>query len=150
MNIEKQVCDFEYAKRLDELGVKQDSYFSYVKLNDNKISIWQSDKLNNRICYAFTASELFDILPHRITLIEDEPFNTFRLQINKSFVCEDMHNKLKYTYIINYYCDSTAYTGESAWLGRALFNHSIWDESLANASAKVLIHIIENGYIKNE
>ena len=32
MNLDDQVCSIEYAKRLNQLGVKQESYFEYLFL----------------------------------------------------------------------------------------------------------------------
>jgi len=154
MNIENQVCSLEYAKKLLTLGVKQNSYFYWCCLS-NIPQLRTNLEFQIGCDYsAFTASELFDILPHRITLKECEPFNSFRLSMQKSIICKDMNNvdkfKIAYTYIINYECDSTEMAGEDAWFKRQLFTSSIWDISLVNAAAKTLIHLIENGYIKHE
>jgi hypothetical protein len=58
------------------------------------------------------------------------------------------HPKTTETYIINYECDSTACSGEEAWLRRTLFTHNIWDENFCNALGKTLIHIHES-YLKS-
>ena len=152
MNLEDQVCSFELAKQLKELGVKQESLFYRF---DHECHTYLFCKyyeqysphvnLNIEEGYAsFTASELIELLPHRITLKEGEPFNSFRLRIEKSFVVEE---GLIIIYLINYFCDSTECTGENAWLQRGLFQHNIWANNFCNALAKTLIYIIENKYL---
>jgi hypothetical protein len=158
MNIEQQVCDLEYAKKLLTLGIKQNSLFYWYYATHDGINIdWKvlygTFGLMPDRYSAFTASELLDILSHRITLKEKFPFNSFIVKIHKSFIVEDGCNinanpiPLTFTYIINYECDST--NEELNWCFNTMFKN-IWDKSLANAAAKTLIHLIENGYMKNE
>lgn len=70
MNLESQVCNLELSKRLKELGVKQESLFSWV--NDRgKSAIWDEtmwsefETPNNPkfIASAFTVAELGEMLP---------------------------------------------------------------------------------------
>ncbi len=68
MHLEQQVCSLESAKRLKELGVKQDSYFWWAALKRGDIVIWdmENKKLadgNNlskehAICSVFIVAEL--------------------------------------------------------------------------------------------
>jgi hypothetical protein len=94
MKIEKQVCSIEQAKRLKELGVSQESLFSYlgdekdINLNllesGSNVSAWvwvaatvpvNNMDLDNRedlsitqpIAAAYTVAELFKMLPYSIT-----------------------------------------------------------------------------------
>jgi hypothetical protein len=69
MKLESQVVSLDLAKRLKELGVKQESYFRWVSEN----TVWcfaegeQNDppKYRNGIS-AFTVAELGEMLPHQI------------------------------------------------------------------------------------
>jgi len=160
MNLESQICSLELAKRLKELHVKQESLFFHINvIGDWNITanITEKDKMYlNHLTYdifpltdiysAFTVSELFTLLPHRITLKEGEPFNSFRLRVEKGIWC--LENKdvgfenIKYSnfYSVNYYCDTTDQTLE--WQFNALMKN-ITDENCANALAKMLAHLIE-------
>lgn len=61
MEIEKQVCSLELAKRLKELGVKQDSYFNWVTNGEGwLITHRQAFQVG---CAAFTVAELGEMLP---------------------------------------------------------------------------------------
>jgi len=153
MNIEEQVCDLEHAKKLKDLGVKQESIFYWDWHSDTCYSV----KFIPYSCpglerySAFTASELLDIIPHRITIEENKPFNSFKLRMDKSFVCKDMNDgdkfSMEYIYILNYECDTTC--DDLNWIFNKMFT-GIWDKSIANAVAKMLIYLIENGHMKNE
>jgi hypothetical protein len=67
MTLEKQVCSLELAKRLKELGVKQESYFDNA---DGRTEPWhifseeyrQVEKQNSSIS-VFTVAELGELLP---------------------------------------------------------------------------------------
>lgn len=82
MEIEKQVCTLEQAKRLKELGVKQESYFMWQEsLNDDEyaeqhcIGLYDKESYNYiGIASAFTASEFSDMLPARILYEGDDYF----------------------------------------------------------------------------
>lgn len=71
MNLEDQVCSLEYAKKLKEFGIKQNSLFwwrRYIPIKGStyispewKISIYEGSTNNYDIISAFTASELGEI-----------------------------------------------------------------------------------------
>ena len=71
MTLEQQVCSLELAKRLKELGVKQESHFVWhregslasVELNDEK-----NYPLGVERCAAFTVAELGGMLPAEINI----------------------------------------------------------------------------------
>jgi hypothetical protein len=82
MNLESQVCSLELAKRLKELGVKQESYFYWLNNclddwiifhaeNDNcnqhsgpgDITFLNIKKRENKAYSAFTVTELGELLP---------------------------------------------------------------------------------------
>lgn len=75
MNLENQVCSLELAKRLKELGVKQESHFVWSNYNfedevgafvgfDKGVDRWViSTSEEDEGVSAFTASELMEMLP---------------------------------------------------------------------------------------
>lgn len=152
--LESEVCSLESAMRLKELNIERESIFVWEYYDDKCHGVKfipyavLPNYFNNVNLYpAFTASELISLLPHRITLKEGKPFNSFTIYIKKSVIVTDAETDnpiIKYIYIINYECDSTEATGENAWLKRSLFPHNIWDENFSNALAKTLIYLMDN------
>lgn len=157
--IENHVCSLVIAKKLKDLGMKQESlffYFSYENplmgfVTEDKVTedYWvinsHSDKFSQSYDWkisAFTASELLDMLPNTVTIKELEPFDNYRLEIKKSLIYEN--EKINNKYSINYYCDTTESHGENAWFSRRLTPSPIYDTNLANAAAKMIIYLIEN------
>ena len=156
MELESQVTSLDLSKKLNELGIKQDSLFCYQPIKDEMPSIWPrkfnlnefAHPSNDERLAAFTAHELGEILPNRITTKENEPFNSFTI-IFKKFISVDEDLNRANNWIINYECDSTEINGINAWLCRKL-TKSIYDPNLANAMAKIIIFLIENGLMKND
>lgn len=156
MKKESEFCSLEYAKHLKNLGVVQDSWFSYFETGRYGVILEESNTsfdldhyfVVQRLGSAFSIAELGELLPNCITTEEKEPFNNYRIYITKFHSVGD-DQKLINNYIINYECDSTEIHGENAWLRRKLINN-IYDPNLANAMAKMLIYLLENGLIKNE
>ena len=74
MKIEYQVCSLELAKKLKELGVKQESLFWWFESKDKKETLLCFDaKLPNEYIYdfeknysAYTCSELGEMLPDAV------------------------------------------------------------------------------------
>jgi hypothetical protein len=163
MNIEQQICSLEYAQKLLTLGVKQDSLFYWVKsLDDWQITAVITDKdkiyfqhnildiMPMEYCAAFTVAELGELLPKYVSTIETEEdkktFSNFRLVTGRSYIIKE--NKPIETWLVNYICDTT--NEFRNWLFDSLLTPPIYDKIEANARAKMLIYLIENGYIKNE
>jgi hypothetical protein len=66
MIIEQQVCSLELAKRLKELGVKQESLFYWQFFPGHNFIIHDKDKSNHyetETYSAFTVAELGEMLP---------------------------------------------------------------------------------------
>ncbi len=137
MNIEKQVCSLEHAKRLKELGVPQDSLFYWVQITqsyrgnggrfdcvyvDNEIF----DVPDDDSVAAFTAGELGEILPSMIVTDKEDPDYALFLEISKD--ANEDYWDVEYSYF------------EGAYLFESDFN-------LANAMAKMLIYLIENNLV---
>lgn len=128
MNLESQAASLELSKRLQELGVKQESIFCYQDIENNNPSVFprrfnlidfRISSFDERIA-AFTASELGEMLPETIEIDEEgEPVGYF--------TCHKIDNE---------------------WI--CLFSHSNLiekDKSQSNAFAKMLIHLLENNLI---
>jgi hypothetical protein len=121
MNLEQQVCSLELAKRLKELGVKQDSLFYWhtgIVPQGLVTKEWVSERNVSASTYsAFTVAELGELLPRKITKGGWDYF----------LICTT-GGKIK---DIRYERD-----GESA--------HSLGEYTEADARAKMLIHLLEN------
>jgi len=126
MNLENQVCSLEYAKRLRELGVKQKSYFRWEERDTGEIEIYHSKPVSIAHNYysAFTVAELGDILPDWCQ--------------TKTYI----HPQLGRQYEI----------GTLTWINKSEYEWDCicGDDNEANARAKILIFLLENGIIKNE
>ena len=162
MNLKDEVCDLEYSKRLRELRVKGESAFQWVEtpntytIDSNLVKTITSTKINLvfgkyatlegyiDIWQAFTVGQLFEMLPAFIDTKKDEPFNNFYLHLVKRTA-----SNIKY--ILNYYCDTHEMKeGVDPYFATSLIQQNIYDEKLANALAKILIILLEQGWIKNE
>lgn len=156
MNIEGQVCSLELSKRLKELNVKQESLYAYVlsefgtinnESYENRIILTHSEISNSPNKWsAFTSSELGEMLPNYVLSSDPEPFNGFRIYIEK-FISVEGNNKIN-NWIINYHCDTVEVHGKQEFFVKKLTNN-IYDPNLANAMAKMLIYLLENGMIDN-
>ena len=142
MKLEDLVCDFEYAEKLKELGVKRDTNFSYFMeyKGDNKFNpkLWLSKDILiykiktmcvNDTYSAFTTDELLEMLPKKII----KKFLRHTLDIHK------LDNNTGGFIVF--------YTNMSRG-----FMISFTDYKLSNALAQLLIWCIENGFVevKNE
>ncbi len=146
MNLSDQVISLELAKKLKELGVNKASIFGWIYhehsegqawackhpepnaawyiitgSNNHKPVLWDEDNE----AAAFTVAELCELLPAFINE------GNYRLAIYK----------FTNTYSIDYCHVDTGYT---------LYFSDIADKTLANALAKMLIFLIENGILKND
>lgn len=65
MKLEDQVCSLELAKKLKELGVKQEGLFSwyYLGLSDAEFAICPAEDIQFPVASAFTVAELGEMLP---------------------------------------------------------------------------------------
>jgi hypothetical protein len=126
MKLEDQVCSLELAKRLKELGVKQESYF-YWECDRNKkyppnVAIGKYDESRvYQYFSAFTVAELGEMLP--------------RLSSSyRSPETDPKHPKLF----------------DGLWKGCHKGEKISSADTEANARAKMLIHLIETKIIKGE
>ncbi len=135
MNLSSQVTNYDLSKKLADLGVNQTSIFCYQPIKDSEPSVWPREfdldkmrrgSIDERIA-AFSVAELLDKLP---------PINGSPLQLLKGYKILDTHPTFccRYDQLnLHFSC-------------MELFP----DINPANACAKMLIYLIENGYFKNE
>ena len=139
MKLEKQICSLEHAKKLKELGAKQESEWIWAIMN---IGAGQSAYIYNTVgdkgyhrdveYSAYTVAELGELLPFKIY---SNPIpNPFELKINK------LENKWEVYYL--------AY--ESRELNNTDLCPTINANTEANARASMLIYLLENNLTKQE
>lgn len=128
MKLEDQVCSLELAKRLKELGARQEGYFKWVCFGSKTSEPhWKLMPAEWGVCAdefsAFTFPELWEELPHRL---EADNLTSF-LVIKKVEQNDDtIRTILNYEMIsgtIHPWCQN--------------------EENPANACAKMLIHLLE-------
>lgn len=141
MKLESQVCSFDLAKRLKELGVKQDSLFYYQnnpyndgeecidlmiveefsKNNENLIINTECENDDNPKYSAFTVAELGKMLPKSLWTPTSENLMHCRPANRLGFWC-------------------------------VVYNTKVWTEEKteADARAQMLIYLLEQGLIKND
>lgn len=130
MKLEDQVCSLELAKKLKELGVKQESYFHWTITKAPDMT-WEVKNYISDIdygnCSAFTVAELGEMLPWR--------FRGFVLRA----VCNvlDKKEELK-SWELAYW--------EEGHEDETRFEIIVADTE-ADARARMIIYLIENKFI---
>ena len=141
MELEKQVCSLELAKKLKGLGVKQESVFDWMEYDDmgNKktyVGLRGSQGFHTEVfCSAFSVAELGELLPD-----------------NPEIYHKTLDRKIKYEM-------RTVIETPSAIDGAKIFScylynswggtkHQEIEREEANSRAKMLIYLIEQGVVK--
>lgn len=138
MKLEQQVVSLELAKQLKELGVKQYSLFCWDTDYENGRVIFPNyevrelmPKLNNKVS-AFTVAELGEMLPLYIML------GKLKLVMAKS------HNHNGDFYSVGYF---PLKDRDSLDINLQHDSAIFFERNEADARAKMLIWLIEEGYI---
>ena len=121
MKLEEQVCSLDIAKRLKELGVKQESYL-WWDINGELTHFGDGENSDYAVERAYSVAELGEMLPEQYF----------------SFKCH------------------TEVEGDGIWscagarMPEFEFYEGQWvtADTEANARAKMLIHLIEQGIVK--
>ncbi len=148
MKLSDQVCSLEIAKRLKELGVKQESMFCH-QVDGNASSkektvyaIFPSDDLlyGREWWSAYTVAELLDLLPRRNKRWEkpDVFSNEWWPHLACAWNGRKEDGSMQNAYYANFYGDS----------GVTFFEKNFFDNNPANCLGKMLIHLLEQGLIK--
>jgi hypothetical protein len=145
MNSERQVASLELAKKLKELGAKQESYFWWSAWQDHspaehvdchelhwEVTDEHGGSIAPRIA-AFTVSELGEVLPAFITIGEKNANKRFKLYLAKN---EDGEHFVEY--------QEWGLGANEAY--ELLVQRSA--ETEADARAKMLIHLLENHLVE--
>jgi hypothetical protein len=138
MKIENIVTSLEISKKLVEIGIYKKSFFYWDYENNSCYAlkfITRHITTEFNSYAAFTASELLSLLPDSIIVFSkehNEPLGNFRLGIIK---VDDKK------YVANY--------AEPVPDFSMLLKHE-HDENLSNCLAKLLIGLIENGFLSVE
>lgn len=157
MKLENQVCSLELAKKLKELGVKQESlfywmvnhqvskddiaygsyddwYLEYIDEVPSSILSGENKERQNETYCAFTVAELGEMLPNYISRYPDG-FYYWQFKANEENDCEGKWQC--------YY--KPAYGNLKQQIESLCETYS---NTEANARAKCLIYLIEQGIIK--
>ena len=125
MELSQQVISLEYAKRLKELNVKQESLFYWCEYNSivtNLHYCYERPDVKNEYS-AFTTSELGEMLPRLV-----------------------MKDDVGYFLEIYIDCDGNWCVVYKGFLDSKLTHE--YSQSEANCRAMMLIYLIENGLVK--
>lgn len=143
MYLGDQVCSLELAKRLKELGVVQDSIFSWMRKSDGRMFVssaygcdcWLELGYESENAYsAFTSSEIGEMLPDCIDgVILFNNKHTTLIDLNGHFIKSSKKDN-EYKIYIDGLTKVTIF----------------FSKKEADARAKMLIYLIENGLVKNE
>ena len=123
MKLEQQVCKLKYSKKLEELGVEQDSYFWWNTACTDRKPVLDEHNYSERETYpfevsysAFTVAELGEMLPDKTVyqLLHRTDIDKWHLNVS------------------------------------ALTMPDILEPTLADAMAKWLVYLIENKLIKKQ
>lgn len=133
MTLEQQVCSLDLAKRLHELGVKQESLWVW-EFADGVPSNLNAAAASGSNVYAYSVAELGEMLPTEIINEASPEHRVHRL------ICEKTTQDMKGTQVegwhVFYICKSCR--------GRL---GSQWDVEEADARAKMLVYLLENHLI---
>lgn len=138
MKLEDQVCSLELAKRLKELGVKQESYFQWYResegwsYNLGQVSVFQTSDPAPYFA-AFSVAELGEMLPG-ILIHKGELWQT---QLWKSDFSQEV------SYSANCKKSKTEGDPEKGWMTETFI-----EKTEADARAKMIICLIEQGIVK--
>lgn len=141
MEIEKQVCSPELSNKLNELGVKQNSFWFWLKIEDGygltpgfSIISTQGNIINK--ISAFTSAELGEILPGKVERRINSDMRTGDLSVFKEWWDKD-----KFLW-------RTCYTLLGYDRALKIFPGSFLEETEADSRAKMLIYLIEQGIVE--
>lgn len=130
MKIEDIVCDFEYAEKLKEIGLKINTLFSFHKEHKSVTftSMFDCHGFSSEHLNTYTVAELGEMLPKEVHL-KGSRFHLFSKKRQSG------------RFDIAYYYDGICLAPKVT---------DRLDKKEANARAKLLIYLIENKYLTTE
>ncbi len=159
MQIEDQVCSLELAKRLKELGVKQESYFKWRKvchefeLKNEVYDEWHKSEFCYSECQcesdekysAFSVAELGAMLPVHIEIKS----SYLRLDFSKSMSateCETGNLGTRFSY--HRLIEKEGFSYDTRYCNHEKVFLQEFSNKEANTRAKMLVHLIESGLME--
>lgn len=137
MKLENQVASLELAKRLKELGVKQESLWYWLKAySDDRYHVVLEggfNKFNKDDYSAFTVAELGEMLPNTIDINETETTKWHG----------STYSNLHTIALLELHKGDIEYSA----IGMKRYFCSVSGDTEADARAKMLIYLIENKLI---
>jgi len=137
MKLENQVTSLELSKKLNELGVKQESIWVWhdsAEAGEQLVELKNESKLAQQFgdwISAFTVAELGEMLPKGYVI-----GHTFKPEEEKAIAC--------HWYLIE---DKTGKALDLGYNHKAPYDKMIYADTEANARAKMLIYLLENKLI---
>lgn len=129
MKLEQQVVSLELAKKLKELGVKQESYFIWTNPSRGKLKVERNvvkyHNMDMVLCSAYTVAELGKMLPS----------HAYSIKTSKGKHISRWWGEATEHKILREHKVTQGYTTPE-------------QDTEADARAKCLIHLIENGLLE--
>ena len=144
MKLEDQVCSLELAKKLKELGVKQDGLFRWYRDSQEAhghrppifyVSREEENSFDECMADAFTVVELVEMLPVEIEIGEKKDQKRFHIYLAKEY--GDFSDEVQY--FVEYQERKTNYGLEVQRCA----------DTEADTCAKMLIYLLENKLISS-
>jgi hypothetical protein len=149
MHLEDQVVSLNLATRLKDLKCEQNSLFVWHYENDDcygvrYVPFSPVDERVFKLYSAYSVSELLNMIPSWINIGEQyAPFNNFWLEIKK-------RSAKNIQYIASYVCDTMDGIEAANPLTQLRTSVKAHDEKLADCLAKILIGLIQKGFLNND
>jgi hypothetical protein len=158
MILETIVTNLELSLKLKEIGIKQKSMFHWVEFEKEKKiyrTVWESRELDNVLASAFTVEEIFEFLPGEFFKDEMRKFHSLIdgiVQEKEHIINHRYHLKMMPVDIADnhWYCWAIGHGYDNFGLQISETSFSEHAKTPADAAAKMLIYLIENGLLKNE
>jgi len=141
MELSKQVVSLELAKRLKELGVRQESMFRWDEgegIEDRLEYMPEYANKTHELISAFTVAELGDILP----------LNVMLKNCNENGAWFSSHKENGQWSVMYEGCPKKGVAVKDT-VGNRIIRRD-YAETEADARAKMLIYLLENGLIQNQ
>ena len=135
MKLEDIVCDFEYAEKLHEFGLRSNGLFWFC---NDKRSITRNGNSQGAFISTYTVAELGEMIPDKITIENIGAINDLaHIAYYRDIVCE-RHS----CYVMHYQgVFNNPHLAQRQWFH---------DKKEANARVMLLIWLIENNHVKVE
>lgn len=161
MILEDQVTILELSKKLKELGIRQNSLYSWRLYKDWCVELSVNGEYFRESYSAFSSEEIMEILPVNIEIKNNKNLKLFNYRLHISKYCnieksDESGMFFESNYIVNYLNDTLNLkinsTKSMIWpiSFNTLIDINIYNNKLVDALAEMLIYLIENNIWKPE